>query len=239
MIGLNPIYFLFALPGLLLGLWAQRRVKSAFNKYSKERMERGLTGAQVARMLLDSQGLQDVAIEESQGGTLSDHYDPRGRVLRLSPEVYRTPSVAAAGVAAHEMGHAIQDAKGYAPLQLRSALVPAASFGSNLAPLIFFAGLMLQIFGIQSIGYSVAWIGVILFAAAVVFTLITLPVEFDASKRAKRLLKSHGVLIGKESQGVDKVLDAAALTYVAAAVAAIGQLLYYAFLLLGAGGRRR
>lgn len=234
----NPLFWLFALPGLLLGLWAQSRVKSAFNKYSQVRTERGLTGAQIARMLLDSQGLQDVLIEESQAGTLSDHYDPRSKTLRLSPEVYRTPSVAAAGVAAHEMGHAVQDHKGYAPLQLRSALVPAASFGSSLAPLIFFAGLMLQVFGIPTIGNSIAWIGVALFGAAVVFTLITLPVEFDASKRAKRLLKSHNILFADEAAGVDKVLDAAALTYVAAAVAAVGQLLYYVFILMGAGRRR-
>lgn len=235
----NPLFYLFALPGLLLGLWAQSRVKGAFNKYSKVRTERGLTGAQIARALLDSQGLHDVIVEETQAGTLSDHYDPRSKTLRLSPEVYRTPSVAAAGVAAHEMGHAVQDDKGYAPLQLRSALVPAASFGSSLAPLIFFAGLMLQMFGIPTIGNSVAWIGVILFGAAVVFTLITLPVEFDASKRAKQLLKTQGVLIGNdEARGVDKVLDAAALTYVAAAVAAVGQLLYYVFILMGSGRRR-
>lgn len=235
----NPLFYLFALPGLLLGLWAQSRVKNAFKKYSKVRTERGLTGAQIARALLDSQGLYDVVVEETQAGTLSDHYDPRSKTLRLSPEVYRTPSVAAAGVAAHEMGHALQDDKGYAPLQLRSALVPAASFGSSLAPLIFFAGLMLQMFGIPTIGNSVAWIGVILFGAAVVFTLITLPVEFDATKRAKQLLKSQGVLIGRdEAQGVDKVLDAAALTYVAAAVAAVGQLLYYVFILMGSGRRR-
>ncbi|MFW6185012.1 MAG: zinc metallopeptidase [Chloroflexota bacterium] len=233
----NPLFYLFALPGLLLGLWAQARVKSAFSKYSRVRTERGLTGAQVARALLDSQGLYDVAIEESKGGTLSDHYDPRSKVLRLSPDVYRTPSVAAAGVAAHEMGHALQDSKGYAPLQLRSAMVPAASFGSNLAPLIFFVGLMLQFIGVEFIGYSVAWVGVILFAGAVVFTLITLPVEFDASKRAKQLLKSQGLLIGNEASGVDKVLNAAALTYVAAAVAAVGQLLYYVLLLTGMGRR--
>lgn len=234
----NPLFYLFALPGLLLGLWAQSRVKSAFKKYSQVRTDRGLTGAQIARTLLDSQGLQDVLIEESRGGTLSDHYDPRSKTLRLSPEVYRVPSVAAAGVAAHEMGHALQDARGYAPLQLRSALVPAASFGSSLAPLIFFVGLIMQTFGIPTLGNSIAWVGVILFGAAVVFTLITLPVEFDASKRAKELLRTQGVLIGNnESKGVDKVLDAAALTYVAAAVAAVGQLLYYVFILMGAGRR--
>jgi len=232
----SPLYLILALPGLLLGLWAQARVRSAFNKYSNVRTARGITGAEVARSILDSQGLLDVVIEESQGGMLSDHYDPRNKVLRLSPDVYRQASVAAAGVAAHESGHALQDAKGYAPLGLRSALVPAASFGSNLAPLIFFAGLMLNVFGAESIGWSIALIGVVLFGAAVLFTLVTLPVEFDASRRAKRLLKSHGIVIGEEAKGIDKVLDAAALTYVAAAVAAIGQLLYYILLL--SGGRR-
>lgn len=229
------LYLLLALPGLLLGLWAQMRVKSSFAKYSRVATTRGMTGAQVARALLDSQGLYDVAIEESKGGMLSDHYDPRSKTLRLSPEVYRTPSVAAAGVAAHEAGHALQDAKGYAPLALRSALVPAASFGSSLAPLIFFAGLMLEAFA--GFGLSVAWAGVILFAAAVAFTLVTLPVEFDASKRAKRELQAQNIVMGDEGQGVSSVLNAAALTYVAAAVAAVGQLLYYVILLTG--GRRR
>jgi Zn-dependent membrane protease YugP len=235
-LGINPIYWVLVLPGLILGLWAQARVRGAFNKYSQVRTDRGLTGAQVARTLLDSQGLYDVDIQESEAGRLSDHYDPRARVLRLSPDVYRTPSVAAAGIAAHEMGHAMQDAKGYAPLKLRSALVPAASFGSTLAPLIFFAGIMLQVFGAANLGFNIAVIGVILFGAAVVFTLVTLPVEFDASRRAKELLRQQGILIGKESEGVNAVLNAAALTYVAAAVAAIGQLLYYVMLLMG--GRR-
>jgi Zn-dependent membrane protease YugP len=232
----DPLYLLFALPGLLLGLWAQARVKGAFGNYSRVRTLRGVTGAEVARSLLDAQGLYDVAVEETKG-FLSDHYDPRAKVLRLSPEVYRTPSIAAAGVAAHEMGHAIQDARGYAPLQLRSAVVPAAQFGSSLAPLIFFAGLMLQWAGAFSLGNSIAWLGVLMFGAAVLFTLITLPVEFDASRRAKQLLVSHGIMVGDEIKGVNKVLDAAALTYVAAAVAAIGTLLYYVFLLTGASRR--
>jgi hypothetical protein len=227
-------YFLFALPGLILGLWAQSRVKSAYKKYSKVPMARNLTGAQVARSLLDAQGLYDVTVEETQG-FLSDHYDPRHRVLRLSPDVYRSPSVAAAGIAAHEMGHALQHKAGYAPLHLRSALVPAAQFGSNLAPMIFMLGFLLQIFGL-AFGYAIAWFGVALFGLAVIFTLVTLPVEFDASRRAKQLLSSSGTLIGNEMVGVNKVLDAAALTYVAAAVAAIGQLLYYVMLL--GGGRR-
>jgi Zn-dependent membrane protease YugP len=231
----SPTWLLLALPGILLGLWAQARVRSNFNKYGQVRTLRNVTGSQVARDLLDAQGLYDVAVEETQG-MLTDHYDPRTRVLRLSPQVYRTPSVAAAGIAAHEMGHALQHAKGYAPLQLRSALVPATQFGSNLAPMIFFGGFILQWLGAASLGYWVAWLGVALFGIAVIFTLVTLPVEFDASRRAKALLQSHGVIVGQEMTGVNKVLDAAAWTYVAAAVAAVGQLLYYVLLLTG--GRR-
>ena len=225
----NPIWLVFALPGLLLGLWARSRVKSAFKQYSKVTTARGVTGAQVARSLLDSQGLYDIQIEESKG-YLSDHYDPRKRVLRLSSDVYHKPSIAAAGIAAHEMGHALQHAGGYFPLQIRSAIVPAARFGSSLAPWIFILGFLFQF-------TALAWAGLVLFGIAVIFTLITLPVELDASKRAKRLLVGNGVLIGNEINGVNKVLDAAALTYVAAAVAAVGQFLYY--LLLLTGGRRR
>ena len=226
----DPLYLVFALPGLLLGLWARSRVNGAFNKYKQVRTAQNVTGAQVARTLLDAQGLHNVQIEEVKG-FLSDHYDPRSKILRLSPEVYRTPSVAAAGIAAHEMGHALQDAGGYFPLQLRSAIVPAAQFGSTLAPWLFIAGILLNF-------TQLAWVGLILFGAAVVFTLVTLPVEFDASRRAKKLLASNNIIIGNEAQGVNKVLDAAALTYVAAAVSAIGTFLYYLLLLTG-GGRRR
>lgn len=226
----DPLYLVFALPGLLLGLWARSRVNGAFKKYKQVRTAQNVTGAQVARTLLDAQGLHNIQVEEVQG-FLSDHYDPRSKVLRLSPEVYRVPSVAAAGIAAHEMGHALQDAGGYFPLQIRSAIVPVAQFGSTLAPWIFIAGFLLNL-------TSLAWVGLIMFGAAVVFTLVTLPVEFDASRRAKKLLTSNGVLIGNELEGVNKVLDAAALTYVAAAVSAIGTFLYYLLLLTG-GGRRR
>ena len=221
----DPLYLIFALPGLLLGLYAQSRVKRNFNHFKKVRTMRNVTGAEVARQLLDSQGLYDVAVEETQG-FLSDHYDPRSKVLRLSPDVYRTPSIAAAGVAAHEMGHALQDAGGYFPLQIRSTLVPAAQFGSSLAPWLFIGGLLLNF-------TSLAWVGVIMFAAAVLFTVVTLPVEFDASARAKQLLVGNGILIGDEIEGVNKVLNAAAWTYVAAAVSAIGTLLYYVLLLSG------
>lgn len=225
----SPYWLLFALPGLILGLWAQSRVRGAFNKYSKVRTARNVTGAQVARTLLDDQGLYNVQIEEAKG-LLSDHYDPRKSVLRLSPDVYRQPSIAAAGIAAHEMGHALQHAGGYFPLKIRSAIVPAAQVGSMLAPWLFIIGFLLQFM-------QLAWLGLILFGIAVIFTLITLPVEFDASKRAKKLLVNNGILIGDEIKGVDKVLDAAALTYVAAAIAAVGQFLYY--LMLIGGGRRR
>ena len=225
----DPIYLILALPGLLLGLWAQARVKGTFNKYSKVRTSRNMTGADVARFLLDNEGLQDIQIEETQG-VLSDHYDPRSRVLRLSPDVYRQPSVAAAGVAAHEMGHAFQHSVGYGPLQFRNAIVPVVQFSSMLAPILFIIGFLLRL-------TPLAWLGIILFAGAVVFALITLPVEFDASRRAKALLHSSGVLMPQEIDGVDKVLDSAAWTYVAAAIAAIGQLLYY--LLLMTGGSRR
>ena len=225
----SPIWLLFALPGLLLSFWAQAKVRGAVKKYSKVRTARGVTGAQVARTLLDDQGLYNVEVEEASG-FLSDHYDPRSKTLRLSKDVYRNPSIAAAGIAAHEMGHAIQDKNGYFPLQIRSAFVPVARFGSTLAPWLFIAGFLLRI-------TPLAWVGIVLFGVAVIFTLVTLPVEFDASKRAKKLLVNNGVLIGDEIKGVDKVLDAAALTYVAAAVAAVGQLVYYVFLLVG--GRRR
>jgi Zn-dependent membrane protease YugP len=226
---LDPLYLILALPGLLLGLWAQMRVKGTFNKYSKVRTTRNLTGAEIARHLLDNQGLQDVRVEETQG-FLSDHYDPRTRVLRLSPDVYRVPSVAAAGVAAHEMGHALQHSAGYAPLQLRSAIVPVVQFGSSIAPILILVGFLLRF-------TPLAWIGVILFAGAVVFSLITLPVEFDASRRAKALLSQSGIVSNEEAGGVSAVLNAAGWTYVAAAIAAIGQLLYYVLLLTG-GSRR-
>jgi Zn-dependent membrane protease YugP len=219
------LYFLFALPAFLLGMYAQWRVKSSFSKYSQVRTMRNVTGAQVARTLLDAQGLYDVRVEKSDG-FLSDHYDPRGKVLRLSPDVHDLPSVAAAGVAAHEMGHAMQDANNYWGLVARGAMVPAVQFGSWLGPLVFFAGFLF-------LGDTVAWIGLILFAAVAAFALVTLPVEFDASARAKRLLVSNGILFEDEMQGVNRVLNAAALTYVAAAIQALMTLLYYAFLLLG------
>ncbi len=228
------LWLLLALPGLILGLWAQYKVKSAFSKYSKVKNSRGMTGAQAARAMLDHYGLYNIRIEETKG-TLSDHYDPRDKVLRLSPDVGRSPSIAAVGVAAHEAGHALQDAKNYYPLKIRSAIVPAVQFGSWLGPLLFMGGFLLQAF-VGRFGFNIALVGLILFAITAIFTIITLPVEFDASKRAKKELVAMNILGQQEMVGVNKTLNAAALTYVAAAVSAIGQVLYYAFLLFG---RRR
>ena len=225
MFGGYGLYLLFSLPALLLGFWAQMKVKGAFNKYSKIRSYIGLSGAEIARRMLNASGLNNVEIEETRG-FLSDHYDPRAKKLRLSPDVYRSNSIAAAGIAAHEAGHAIQDQQNYVPLKFRSAMVPSVQFGSWLGPIIFIGGLLLQ-------WESLAWVGLGLFALTALFALVTLPVEFNASNRAKAWLSTSGVIYGEESQGINKVLDAAALTYVAAAIQAISTLLYYAFLLLG------
>ncbi|MGB1252541.1 MAG: zinc metallopeptidase [Candidatus Promineifilaceae bacterium] len=232
----NLMFFVFALPGMALAMWARYRLTSTFGKYSKVPTTRRMTGAQVARSLLDAYGLQHVGVEHVPG-QLTDHYDPRSHTLRLSDATYRSDSVAAAGVAAHEMGHALQHAEGYAPLNLRGAMVPATNFGSNLGPWCVMGGLLLSNFTGSEFGLLIAWVGVALFGLAVLFSLVTLPVEFDASRRAKKLLHSEGLLSQDEIVGVDKVLDAAALTYVAAAISAIGTMLYYVYLLMGS--RRR
>jgi len=221
----NPLYLVFSLPALLLALIAQWRVQAAINKCSRVYTGRGATGARVARAILDGYGLQHVAVERTSG-FLGDHYDPLSRTLRLSPEVHDTPSVAAVGIAAHETGHALQHAEGYWPLQARSAIVPVVQFGSYLGPLVFLLGFLLNFTGL-------AWAGVFLFAGVAVFALITLPVEFDASRRAKELLASQGYAWGEELTGVSRVLDAAALTYVAGLAQALSTLLYYVFLLTG------
>ncbi len=232
----DPMYFVFALPALILGFWAQMKVKSAFDKYSRVRPYSGMNGAAAARRILDASGLQHVDIQPVKG-FLSDHYDPRSKVLRLSPQVYQGTSLASVGVAAHEAGHALQDAKGYLPLQLRTAMVPAVQFGSWLGPLVFMAGFFLSYLTRGQFGLSIAWLGVLLFGATAVFAVVTLPVEFDASRRAKQALVQMGIVGQGEIQGVNRVLDAAALTYVAGAVQAISTLLYYVFLL--SGSRRR
>ena len=223
------LYFLFALPALLLGFWAQFKVQSTYKKYSQLRMSNGLTGAEIARKILDTNQLQDVRIEQV-GGTLSDHYDPTKRVLGLSQGVFGSNSIAAAGIAAHESGHAIQHKIKYGPLALRSLMVPSVQIGSWLGPIIFIIGMLLN-------SESLALTGLIFFAVTAVFTIVTIPVEMDASRRAKESLSSNGLVYGSEAEGVGKVLDAAALTYVAAAVQALSTLLYYVFLF--SGSRRR
>lgn len=232
------LYILFSLPALLLGLWAQAKITSAYGKYSKVRTQTGITGAQLARTMLDANGLQEVTIEQV-AGNLTDHYDPRSKVLRLSQGVYGSPSVAAAGIAAHECGHALQDNKDYFPLQIRSALVPTVQIGSRLGPIIFMVGLFLSYLSSTSsnFGFQIAAFGLLLFALTAVFAVLTLPVELNASRRAKAWLASSGQIYQQDMKGVHQVLNAAALTYVAAAIQAIGTVLYYGMLLFG--GRRR
>jgi Zn-dependent membrane protease YugP len=205
------------LPALALGIYAQARVSSSFNRYSQIRSARGLTGAQGARQLLDSAGLSDVDIQVA-GNRLSDHYDPRSRTLTLSPDVGNSDSLAALGVAAHEAGHALQHAAGYVPFRLRSTLVPVANIGTNFGFILFFAGLVFFRSGL------LMNIGIVLYAGAVLFTVVTLPVELNASKRAMTELSNRNILVADELTGAKKVLSAAALTYVAAALMAILQL---------------
>lgn len=214
---LDPLYLLFMIPGLLLSLWASMRTKSAFKKWGKVRAR--MTGAEAARTMLNQAGLYDVRIGRADG-FLSDHYNPATRSLALSPDVHDRPSIAAVGVACHEAGHAIQHAQAYAPLQLRSAMVPTASIGSSLGWTVTALGLLLSVMGLVQVG-------IILFSATVAFQLVTLPVEFDASRRAKELVLDYGILAPYERDGVDKVLNAAAWTYVAAAVSSILTLLYF------------
>jgi hypothetical protein len=222
------LYIIISLPALLLGLWAQSKIKSSYNKYSRVRTTTGLTGAEVARRMLDQNGLQSVRIEQV-AGNLSDHYDPRKNVLRLSQGVYASPSVAAAGVAAHECGHAIQDKEKYGPLRIRSIMVPSVQIGSWLGPIIFIIGLMLN----TQTGYDMAVVGLLLFSATALFALVTLPVEFNATKRAKAWLADSGIIYSSEMEGVNKVLDSAALTYVAGAAQSLSTILYYALILMG------
>lgn len=208
---------LILLPAMILSLIAQLSVSGAFNKYSKVYNRNGYTGEQVARMLLDDAGLYDIPIEVVNK-KLGDHYDSSRRILRLSREVYYEKTIAAAGVAAHEVGHAIQHSKGYVPLTIRSAIVPAVNISSSLSWIIFVAGLILSIQPLVNVG-------IILFVAVVIFQIVTLPVEFNASGRALKILGNKGILYDDELKGTKKVLGAAALTYVAAAITSILQLL--------------
>ncbi|MFO7270138.1 MAG: zinc metallopeptidase [Sphaerobacter thermophilus] len=226
---MDPMYFLFILPPLLLMLFAQARVRGAFTKYSQVPNQRGMSGAEVARAILDANGLSDVPVEMVQG-ELTDHYDPRERALRLSPPVYQGRSVAALGIAAHEAGHALQHKAGYVPLQIRSLLVPAASIGSNLGWIMILAGIVIGL-------TQLAWLGIAFFAAGTLFALVTLPVEFNASNRALQMLTTMGIVDRTEYQQNREVLNAAALTYIAGFLAALMQLLYWLSIVSGMNRR--
>jgi len=225
--GIDSTYLLVLL-GVVLSALASSKVKTTFNRYQRVRSMSGMTGAEAASRILRSAGIHDVQIQRVSGN-LTDHYDPRSKVLRLSDSVYGSASIAAIGVAAHECGHAVQHDRGYAPLSIRSVLVPIANFGSQLSWPIFFAGLIFSIDPLLQVG-------ILLFLGAVLFQLVTLPVEFNASSRALRMLQDNGILGGEEIRGTRKVLNAAALTYVASLAASVLQLLR---LIILAGGRRR
>ncbi len=220
----NLDYLIYILPGFLLALYAQSKIKTNFDKYSRISNGEGLTGRSVAEMILKGHGIYDVAVDRVRG-SLTDHYDPAHKVLRLSDPVFDSTSIAALGIAAHECGHAIQHHESYAPLKFRNAIVPAANLGSNLSFLFIFIGL----FAFEPL----IKLGIALFAITVLFQLLTLPVEYDASRRAKAIL-ADGVLSGEEMVGVERILSAAALTYVASLLTAIGTLLRFISL-----GRRR
>ncbi len=214
--GFDPTYLLI-LPAIILAAYAQSKVSSTFNKYLRVRNSYGFTGQEAARKILDANGLQDVLVERV-GGRLSDHYDPRTRVLRLSQDVYSSSSLASVGIAAHECGHAIQHSEGYAPLVVRNTIAPIAMFGSQAAWIFVIAGFIFDMLGLIDIG-------ILLFSAAVAFQVITLPVEFNASRRAILLLESNGLVPAEELGPSKKVLNAAALTYVAATFTAVMQLI--------------
>jgi Zn-dependent membrane protease YugP len=230
---LDPTFILI-IPPLLLALWAQSKVRSTFQEYSQHRARSGWNGRQVARAMLDAAGLGDVPVEQTPG-QLTDHYDPSKRVLKLSEPVYNSSSLAALGVAAHEAGHALQDARDYTPLKLRQAIWPAAAFGSNLGPILAMVGIMLAFFtGGWTGAIWVARVGIAIFAVATVFTVLTLPVELNASRRALQALTEGGFVERDERVGAKKVLDAAALTYMAAAFMSVMMLLRFILLLSAA-----
>lgn len=225
-------YLIFAAPVLIFAIWAQIRVKSTYSKYSKIRNSRGLTGAAAADLILRHYGVTDVRIEPC-GGELTDHYSPNEKVIRLSENVYNSTSVAAVGIACHEAGHAAQHAEDYLPNKIRTALVPVTNFGSRFGLLIAFAGYFLALLANSPIGYYVIIFGLLLYGLVALFQFVTLPVEFNASKRALQVIDETGILAGDEYKAARRVLTAAALTYVAALATAIVNLLYYAIRLLG------
>lgn len=231
----DPVYLIFMIPAFILMGLTSWYVRHAYNKWSRVRASSGLTGYQAAQRLLSTGSLYGVEVKGTRG-ELTDHYDPRDKTLYLSNGVANSPSVASVAIAAHELGHAMQDSEEYLPLRFRAALVPAVNIGSNLGWILIMVGLLLRS---TDIGIGLAWLGVLFFAGGALFALATLPVEFNASARAKRLLAQTGIIhTEEEMRGVNQVLNAAALTYVAALVTAVLQLLYY-ILLVGGLGRRR
>lgn len=232
----NPMYFAFTLPALLFAMWAQYKVRSTFSKYSQVRNMQGLSGVDTAQILMRNEGLEYLRVNHVPGD-LTDFYNPADKSINLSEGSTRTPSVAAMAVVAHELGHAAQDKQGYAWMRVRSGIVGIANVGSNLGVMLFFVGMLLNGFARGTgLGWSVAFAGVVLFAGAVAFTLVTLPVELNASSRARDMLMRNGLVSNQEAAGVSAVLNAAALTYVAAAAQSISQLLYFVMILFG--GRR-
>ncbi len=237
----DPTYFLFALPGLLLALYAQWRVKSAYGKYSQVPNARNLTGEQVAGYLLRQTGLSGSVNIAGTPGNLSDHYDPRDRTLYLSYDVAKKPSVAAMGIVAHEVGHAVQHAQSYAPLAFRMAIVPVVNIGTQLGFVVFFIGFILAAWIGAGLPFAstLVWLGVFMISGTALFSIVTLPVELNASSRAKAILQQSSLVQGNELGEVKSVLNAAALTYVAAAAGAILNLMYYILLANRVTGRRR
>ena len=225
MMYLDPLWLLFAIPGLILGIYAQIKLSATYSKYMRVPVESGMSGAQAARQILDQAGLTDVAIQEVPGH-LTDHYDPRQRALFLSSENFHERSVSAVGVAAHESGHALQHQAAYAPLNLRMAMVPVTQFASTAYYLIFLVGIIFAARMSVPLFHHVIWLAVGLFAVVTAFQIITLPVEFDASRRAKEQLFRLGIVRSDEGAAIRKVLNTAALTYVAAMISSVVELLY-------------
>jgi uncharacterized protein len=229
MIGFDPLYFIIVGPGMLIALWASFKVKSTFAKYQNVAIGNRMSGAQIAEALLDRSGIRGVTVAPHQG-VLTDHYDPRTKVVNLSPDVYNGRSVSAIGVAAHEVGHAIQHAEHYAAMAIRQGLVLPANIGSWLSYIVIILGLLLNLAGL-------VWLGILLFSAVILFQFVTLPVEFNASTRAKAKLLETGLVTNEEADGVKRVLSAAAMTYVAALLTSFLTLLYYVLRFTGGSSR--
>ncbi len=229
----DPMYFVFALPAMFFAMWARYKVKSTYGRYSKVRTMQNISGLETARILMRNEGLDYLQVNQVPGD-LTDFYNPADKSINLSQGSTRVPSVAAMAVVAHELGHAQQDKEGYVWMRARSSIVGIANIGTGLGPMLFIVGMLFGGFSGSTFGWNLALIGLLLFAGATAFTLVTLPVELDASRRARVMLMNNGLVSREESEGVNAMLNAAALTYIAAAAQAISTLLYYVFVLFGA-----